>query len=80
VKDIYSAGVLTMDGIYGAPIGFPRHVEFQFIVLPKAHFRQFIVFHFGVQFLREVEESDQPLFLPIVMYAHKWVVCFYMLT
>lgn len=69
-----------MDGVEGAPVGFPNHIEFQFWVMAKMHFRQFIVHHFGEAFLRLVEESAEPLFLPTVTYAHKWVICFYVLT
>lgn len=62
---------------YGAPMGFPNHAEFQFYVLRKEHFQQYIIARFGTEFLREVESSPNPLFLPIVTYAHKWIVSFY---
>lgn len=70
----------TMDGLYGAPQGFPCHINFLFMILPKHHFRQFIVLHFGATFLWEVEQSPLPLLLPIVRYGPSWTISFYLLV
>jgi hypothetical protein len=69
-----------MDGIHGAPVGFPNHCEFQILILPKQHFRQYIIYRFGMQFLTLVENSPSPIFLPVIVYAHRWIICFYILT
>lgn len=66
-------------GRYGAPLGFPNHIEFQFCTMQIDHFRQYIIACFGVGFLQEVESLPYPLVLPVIMYAHRWVISFYVL-
>lgn len=78
--DGFNGAPAGLHGLHGAPVGFPNHVEVQVRVMAKVHFRQFIARHFGDEFLQVVEQSAEPLFLPTVVYAHKWVVCLYILT
>lgn len=64
---------------YGVPKGFPNHVDVFFCIMPLDHFCQFIVTHFGAQFLGEVEALPHPLFLPTIDYGTHWTMCFYIL-
>lgn len=60
----------TMErGVYLAPSNYPQSINLRFHSMHVDHLRQFLVLHFGVVFLHEVEANDELLVLPILEYG-----------
>ena len=70
-----------MDRGVNNPPRFPQAnpIKIQLMYLSKDRMRQFLVHHFGGDFLNAVINSQEPLFLPVVIYGATWDICIYIL-
>lgn len=65
------------DGIHSILISFPPQVVVRYQDLHLDHWRQYLIFHFGMRFLTLVESDVVSFQLPIVNYGDSWEVCIY---
>lgn len=67
-------------GVFRAPnLLLPTPFQIKIVCLQRDHFRVWMVFQFGEQFMAEVMRSPDPIVLPIVTYDEVWDLTVYIL-